>query len=96
MNSEFRRIWKEAVAALSRYCPEMCLRGLRRTTKNLIQDNRCLIRGSNLVSLMGLVLLLDQPVQCIHIRYIIEVNIMSPSLLNILRELWKRLLKFAR
>jgi hypothetical protein len=40
MNGELKRIWKETVMALSRYSPGSCLEGLRKTTKNLIEDIR--------------------------------------------------------
>jgi hypothetical protein len=41
MKDKLGRIWKAAVMVLSRHYPGICLEGLRRTTKNLNQDNWC-------------------------------------------------------
>jgi hypothetical protein len=38
MTDESERIWMEAVVAYSRYYTNICLEGLRRSTKNLSQD----------------------------------------------------------
>jgi hypothetical protein len=35
MNDELERTWKEAIVARLRYFPRMCLRGLRKSTKDL-------------------------------------------------------------
>jgi hypothetical protein len=34
MKDEVERIWEEAVMALSKYCPSICLKGLRKTMEN--------------------------------------------------------------
>jgi hypothetical protein len=35
MNDELERIWKEDVVAKSRYSTDICLEGLKKTTKKL-------------------------------------------------------------
>jgi hypothetical protein len=39
MNDELEGIWKEAVGASSRFCPGICLKELRKTTKYLRHDS---------------------------------------------------------
>jgi hypothetical protein len=41
MADELEEIWKETVVAKSRYHSGIHLEGLRKTTKNLVQDDRC-------------------------------------------------------
>jgi hypothetical protein len=40
MNNELERMWKEAVVA--QYYPGICLEGMRKTMKNLIEDSQSL------------------------------------------------------
>jgi hypothetical protein len=42
MIDELERLWKEIVMAYLRHYPGICLEGLRKKTKNLTQDSRCL------------------------------------------------------
>lgn len=42
MNGEFESLWKVVSMAWLKYCPEICLDGLRGTTD--LQDSRCLSR----------------------------------------------------
>jgi hypothetical protein len=41
MTDEFEGIWKEAVVVQSRLYPEICLEGLRNTTKILSENIQC-------------------------------------------------------
>jgi hypothetical protein len=40
MDNELERIWKETLIALALYDPGICLEELRKTMKNLSQDNQ--------------------------------------------------------
>lgn len=47
MNNELEMNWREAIVASTTHYPNICLEGLRKYTKDLIQDNRCPVRYSN-------------------------------------------------
>jgi hypothetical protein len=47
MTDGLERIWKESVVAYSKQYPIICLEGLRKPTRNLIQDNLCPSRNLN-------------------------------------------------
>jgi hypothetical protein len=47
MRDKLERIWKEAVMVSSRHYPGIYLEGLRKTTKNLNQDNWCPVKMIN-------------------------------------------------
>jgi hypothetical protein len=41
VNNEVERIWKEMAMTCEKYCPDICLEGLSKTTKKLSWDSLC-------------------------------------------------------
>jgi hypothetical protein len=81
MNVELVRIWKEAIMALSRYCPHTCLETLRKTTEIFSENDFYPCRVSNRTSYVyeSRALLVEANPSVIIIEKIILYDILTKS-----------------